>query len=87
MQEEPFPLARTWRHVEPNTDTWFSRYARGDSRLFKPFLLAVNGLGVGIGATVCGLADFTYIAEGTRLRTPFLRWAFAEAASLSHSPT
>ena len=37
----------------------------------KPFLLAVNGLGVGIGATICGLADFTYIAEGARLRTPF----------------
>jgi len=37
----------------------------------KPFLLAVNGLGVGIGATICGLADFTYMAESARLRCPF----------------
>ena len=37
----------------------------------KPFVLAVNGLGVGIGATICGLADFTYIAESARLRCPF----------------
>jgi enoyl-CoA hydratase/carnithine racemase len=48
----------------------------------KPFLLAVNGLGVGIGATICGLADFTYIAEGARLRTPFSALGLtAEAAS------
>ena len=48
----------------------------------KPFLLAVNGLGVGIGATICGLADFTYIAEGARLRTPFSSLGLtAEAAS------
>ncbi|XOV89001.1 MAG: enoyl-CoA hydratase/isomerase family protein [Pseudomonadota bacterium] len=37
----------------------------------KPFLLAVNGLGVGIGATICGLADFTYMADNARLRCPF----------------
>ena len=48
----------------------------------KPFLLAVNGLGVGIGATICGLADFTYIAQGARLRTPFSALGLtAEAAS------
>ncbi len=37
----------------------------------KPFMLAVNGLGVGIGATICGLADFTYMADTARLRCPF----------------
>ena len=48
----------------------------------KPFLLAVNGLGVGIGATICGLADFTYIAKDARLRTPFSALGLtAEAAS------
>lgn len=48
----------------------------------KPFLLAVNGLGVGIGATICGLADFTFIAQGARLRTPFSSLGLtAEAAS------
>lgn len=37
----------------------------------KPFFVAVNGVGAGIGATICGLADFVYMAEGARLRCPF----------------
>lgn len=48
----------------------------------KPFLLAVNGLGVGIGATICGLADMTWMAESARLRCPFSSLGLtAEAAS------
>ncbi|PZC49711.1 MAG: Enoyl-CoA hydratase/carnithine racemase [Chloroflexi bacterium] len=48
----------------------------------KPFIVAVNGLGVGIGATICGLADLVYIAEGARLRAPFSALGLtAEAAS------
>ena len=37
----------------------------------KPIIVAVNGLGVGIGATICGLADICYMAESARLRCPF----------------
>jgi|TARA_Y100000310_G_C20699577_1_gene828492 enoyl-CoA hydratase/carnithine racemase len=37
----------------------------------KPIIVAVNGLGVGIGATICGLADISYMAESARLRCPF----------------
>jgi enoyl-CoA hydratase/carnithine racemase len=37
----------------------------------KPFVLAVNGLGTGLGATICGLADLTYMATSARLRCPF----------------
>ena len=37
----------------------------------KPFIVAVNGVGVGIGATICGLADMTYMATDARLRCPF----------------
>ncbi len=37
----------------------------------KPIIVAVNGLGVGIGATLCGLADITYMAASARLRCPF----------------
>jgi len=37
----------------------------------KPFIAAVNGLGVGYGATVCGLADTVIMAESARLRAPF----------------
>ncbi len=37
----------------------------------KPLILAVNGVGVGIGATICGLADLVLMAEDARLRCPF----------------
>jgi enoyl-CoA hydratase/carnithine racemase len=36
-------------------------------------LLAINGLGVGIGATMCGMADLVFIASTARLRCPFTR--------------
>ncbi|MFM7121269.1 MAG: enoyl-CoA hydratase/isomerase family protein [Gammaproteobacteria bacterium] len=48
----------------------------------KPFFVAVNGLGVGIGATICGLADFVLMADTARLRCPFSALGLtAEAAS------
>ncbi len=48
----------------------------------KPFLIAVNGLSAGIGATICGLADFVYMSETARLRCPFSALGLtAEAAS------
>jgi enoyl-CoA hydratase/carnithine racemase len=48
----------------------------------KPFIVAVNGVGVGIGATIVGLADLTYMATGSRLRCPFSALGLtAEAAS------
>lgn len=37
----------------------------------KPFVVAVNGLGVGWGATVVGLADTAFMAKSGRLRCPF----------------
>jgi enoyl-CoA hydratase/carnithine racemase len=39
----------------------------------KPLILAVNGLGVGIGATLCGLADLVFMSTAARLRCPFSR--------------
>ncbi len=48
----------------------------------KPFLIAVNGVGVGIGATICGLADAVYMSATARLRCPFSTLGLtAEAAS------
>ena len=48
----------------------------------KPFICAVNGVGAGIGATICGLADLVYMAENARLRCPFSALGLtAEAAS------
>ncbi len=37
----------------------------------RPLIVAVNGLGVGWGATVLGLADAAFMAESARLRCPF----------------
>lgn len=38
----------------------------------KPLLAAVNGVGVGIGLTLLLHCDVVYVAEGARLRAPFL---------------
>jgi enoyl-CoA hydratase/carnithine racemase len=48
----------------------------------KPLLLAVNGIGVGIGATMLGFADLVFMSTAAKLRCPFTRLAVApEAAS------
>jgi enoyl-CoA hydratase/carnithine racemase len=38
----------------------------------KPLLAAVNGVGVGIGATLLPHCDLVWIAEGARLKVPFV---------------
>ena len=59
----------------PLTRTVFNYGFKGCVDLFidfpKPLVLAVNGVGVGWGATICGLADYVYMAESARLRCPF----------------
>ena len=53
----------------------------------KPLVLAINGLGVGIGATLTGLADFVFMAESARLRCPFSTLGLvAEAGSTRTFP-
>lgn len=44
--------------------------------LRKPLILAVNGLGVGIGATILGYADLVFMSSTARLKCPFtsLEW-------------
>ena len=37
----------------------------------KPFIVAANGLGVGIGCTILGQADMAFVAESSRFRCPF----------------
>jgi enoyl-CoA hydratase/carnithine racemase len=48
----------------------------------KPLLAAVNGLGVGIGATILPYCDLVWIAEDARLKVPFVTLGVTtEAAS------
>ena len=52
----------------------------------KPLLLAINGVGVGFGCTITGLADLVFMAESARLRCPFSALGLtAEAASTALS--
>lgn len=48
----------------------------------KPLILAINGLGLGLGATMVGFADLVFMADDARLKCPFTSLAVApEAAS------
>jgi enoyl-CoA hydratase/carnithine racemase len=47
----------------------------------KPIILAVNGLGVGFGCTICGLADLVFMADDARLRCPFTSLGLTAEAS------
>jgi len=48
----------------------------------KPLIVAINGIGVGIGATILGYADLAFMSSAARLRCPFTSLGVApEAAS------
>lgn len=50
----------------------------------KPLLAAVNGVGVGIGLTLLLHCDIVYIAEGARLRPPFVTLGVVPEAASSY---
>src|SRR5262245_2963573 len=50
----------------------------------KPLLAAVNGVGVGIGLTLLLHCDVVYIAEGARLRAPFVTLGVVPEAASSY---
>ncbi len=50
----------------------------------KPLLAAVNGVGVGLGLTVLLHCDIVYIAEGARLRVPFVSLGVVPEAASSY---
>jgi len=53
----------------------------------QPLIAAVNGLGAGYGATICGLADMTVMAEDARIKAPFSALGLtAELASTYNFP-
>lgn len=50
----------------------------------KPLILAINGLGLGIGTTVIGFADLAFMAEDARLKCPFTSLGVAPEAASSY---
>jgi enoyl-CoA hydratase/carnithine racemase len=50
----------------------------------KPLICAVNGVGVGIGATILGYADLVFISSTARLKTPFTSLGVAPEAASSY---
>ncbi len=51
----------------------------------KPLILAVNGMGVGFGATILGLADLVFMSSTARLKCPFTMLGVAPELASSGS--
>ncbi|MDT5011122.1 MAG: hypothetical protein QOH57_2739 [Mycobacterium sp.] len=50
----------------------------------KPLICAVNGVGVGIGATILGYADLAFMSSEARLKCPFTSLGVAPEAASSY---
>jgi enoyl-CoA hydratase/carnithine racemase len=50
----------------------------------KPLVCAVNGVGLGIGATILGYADLAFMASTARLKCPFTSLGVAPEAASSY---
>ncbi len=54
------------------------------ARFPKPLICAVNGLGLGIGATILGFADLAFMSADARLKCPFTSLGVAPEAASSY---
>lgn len=50
----------------------------------KPLICAVNGLGLGIGATILGFADLAFMSTAAKLKCPFTSLGVAPEAASSY---
>ncbi|QLL05189.1 enoyl-CoA hydratase/isomerase family protein [Mycobacterium vicinigordonae] len=50
----------------------------------KPFICAVNGVGLGIGTTILGYADLVFMSSSARLKCPFTSLGVAPEAASSY---
>ena len=67
----------------PDDPERFERLVDSLASFPKPLICAVNGIGVGIGATMLGLADLVVMAESARLRCPFTSLSLAPEVAAS----
>lgn len=54
------------------------------ARFPKPLICAVNGVGVGLGATILGYADMAFMSTTARLKCPFTSLGVAPEAASSY---
>lgn len=59
------------RTAEDDSRRDFERFVDALSSFTKPLLCAVNGIAVGVGATMLGLADLVLMGEDARIQLPF----------------
>lgn len=68
--------------AESGADHGFPRFMQALIDCDRPLITAVNGVGIGLGLTMLLHTDINYIAEGARLRVPFVTLGVVpEAAS------
>ena len=67
----------------PDDPKRFERLVDALAEFPKPLVCAVNGIAVGIGATLLGHADLVVIADTARLRCPFTSLALAPEVAAS----
>ncbi|MGE5698079.1 MAG: enoyl-CoA hydratase/isomerase family protein [Candidatus Sericytochromatia bacterium] len=62
----------------------FFRLLAALSSFPKPLICAVNGVGVGLGATILGYADLAFMSTEARLKCPFTNLGVAPEAASSY---
>jgi enoyl-CoA hydratase/carnithine racemase len=67
-----------------NQGSHFTAMIDALTRFPKPLICAVNGVGVGIGATILGYADLAFMSSTARLKCPFTSLGVAPEAASSY---
>ena len=63
----------------------FPRMADTMAAFTKPLIVAINGIGVGFGATVVGFADLAFMSSTARIKCPFTRLGVAPELASSYT--
>jgi len=66
-----------------SAESQFPRFVRTLASFPKPLICAVNGLALGIGATMLAYADLVFMSTEARIRTPFTDLSVAPEAGSS----
>ena len=77
-------MAQSTTAPNPGGEHPFGAFLDELCRFDKPLIAAVNGVAVGIGLTILLHCDFVYVAEGARLRAPFVTLGVVPEAAASH---